>query len=69
MESRPEFVMLWLGLAKIGVVSALMNFNLREEALTHCITISAAKSLIFGSELTQGQWLHNLNEMDICLEN
>ncbi|XP_055516090.1 long-chain fatty acid transport protein 4 isoform X1 [Leucoraja erinacea] len=51
MESRNEYVGLWLGLAKVGVESALINFNLRMDALTHCITISKAKAIIFGSEL------------------
>lgn len=54
MENRPEFVFLWLGLAKIGVVSALINFNLRLETLSHCISISKAKAVIFGAELTEG---------------
>ncbi|ESO09479.1 hypothetical protein HELRODRAFT_109692 [Helobdella robusta] len=53
MESRPEFVMIWLGLAKIGVISALINFNLKHEALAHCIKVSGARSLIFGSELCE----------------
>lgn len=55
MESRPEFVFLWLGLAKIGVLSALINFNLRMETLAHCIQISEAKAVIFGTELTEGE--------------
>src|SRR6218665_876975 len=55
MENRPEFVFLWLGLAKIGVVSALINFNLRMETLAHCIQISEAKAVIFGAELTEGE--------------
>jgi len=53
MESRPEFVMMWLGLAKIGCVSALINFNLRLETLYHCIEVSKSRALIFGSELAQ----------------
>ncbi|XP_019640878.1 PREDICTED: long-chain fatty acid transport protein 4-like [Branchiostoma belcheri] len=51
MESRPVFVAIWLGLAKIGVVAALINFNLRMESLAHCINVSQAKALIFGAEL------------------
>ena len=54
MESRPEFVFIWLGLAKIGVVSALINFNLRLDTFAHCVRISGAKGLIFGAELTEG---------------
>ena len=54
MESRPEFIAIWLGLAKIGVVTALINFNLRLETLVHCITISGAKSLVYGGDLMEG---------------
>ena len=50
MENRPELVFFWLGLAKIGVVSALVNFNLRKESLTHCISIVNAKGLVYSSD-------------------
>ncbi|XP_067877322.1 long-chain fatty acid transport protein 1-like isoform X2 [Heterodontus francisci] len=52
MESRPEFVGLWLGMAKIGVEAALLNFNLRLDALTHCLSVSGAKAVIFGAEMS-----------------
>uniref|UniRef100_A0A673X8F8 Arachidonate--CoA ligase n=1 Tax=Salmo trutta TaxID=8032 RepID=A0A673X8F8_SALTR len=55
MESRSQYVGLWLGMAKIGVEGALINFNLRLEALVHCVTISNAKAVVFGSELTEGE--------------
>ncbi|KFU89382.1 Long-chain fatty acid transport protein 1, partial [Chaetura pelagica] len=51
MESRPEFVGLWLGMAKIGVEAALINFNLRLDSLVYCVTTSGAKAVIFGGEL------------------
>uniref|UniRef100_A0A7N6F9M0 Very long-chain fatty acid transport protein n=1 Tax=Anabas testudineus TaxID=64144 RepID=A0A7N6F9M0_ANATE len=51
MENRSQYVGLWLGMAKIGVEAALINFNLRLEALVHCVTISNAKAVVFGSEL------------------
>ncbi|GAB6024393.1 hypothetical protein CHUAL_009559 [Chamberlinius hualienensis] len=51
MESKPEFVCIWLGLAKIGVVSALINYNLRLQLLTHSITAAQSKALIFSSSL------------------
>jgi acyl-CoA synthetase (AMP-forming)/AMP-acid ligase II len=54
MESRPEYVGIWLGLAKIGVVTALINFNLRLETFAHCVNVAGAKSVIFGAELTDG---------------
>ncbi|XP_049324779.1 long-chain fatty acid transport protein 4 [Astyanax mexicanus] len=52
MENRSQYVGLWLGMAKIGVEAALINFNLRLEALVHCVNISGSKAVIFGSELT-----------------
>eukprot|EP00058_Branchiostoma_floridae_P009386 XP_002594874.1 hypothetical protein BRAFLDRAFT_86042 [Branchiostoma floridae] len=58
MESRPVFVAIWLGLAKIGVVAALINFNLRMESLAHCINVSQAKALIFGAELFEDTLLY-----------
>ena len=54
MENRPEFVCLWLGLSKIGVIAALINFNLRNESLILCLNASNGKSLIYGTELTGG---------------
>lgn len=55
MENRSQYVGLWLGMAKIGVEAALINFNLRLEALVHCVTISDAKAVVFGSELNEGR--------------
>uniref|UniRef100_H2M3C3 Very long-chain fatty acid transport protein n=1 Tax=Oryzias latipes TaxID=8090 RepID=H2M3C3_ORYLA len=52
MENRAQYVGLWLGMAKVGIEAALINFNLRLEALVHCIIISNAKAVVFGSELT-----------------
>lgn len=57
MESRPEFVGLWLGMAKIGIEAALINFNLRLDSLVYCVTTSGAKAVIFGGELSSGESL------------
>lgn len=46
-ESRPEFACIWLGMAKAGVVAALINFNLRSQALLHCLRAAEAVSLLF----------------------
>ncbi|KAL0993233.1 hypothetical protein UPYG_G00104990 [Umbra pygmaea] len=51
MESRPLQVALWLGLAKVGVEAALINFNLRRDALLHCVGVSASRGMVFGAEL------------------
>ncbi|XP_034275268.1 long-chain fatty acid transport protein 1 [Pantherophis guttatus] len=52
MESRPEFVGFWLGMAKVGIEAALINFNLRLDSLTYCVKTSGAKVIIFGGELS-----------------
>lgn len=54
MESRPEFVGFWLGMAKVGIEAALINFNLRLDSLTYCVKTSGAKAIIFGGELSAG---------------
>lgn len=54
-EGRPEFVGLWLGLAKAGMVAALLNVNLRREPLVFCLGTSGAKALIYGGELAAGE--------------
>ncbi|XP_078502770.1 long-chain fatty acid transport protein 4 [Lissotriton helveticus] len=53
MENRNEYVGFWLGMAKIGVEAALINFNLRLEALQHCFSISNSKAVVFGAEMAQ----------------
>ena len=54
MENRPEYVATWLGLAKIGVVSALINHNQKMQALIHAVQIANAKAIIYGTEFTTG---------------
>uniref|UniRef100_V5HEX4 long-chain-fatty-acid--CoA ligase n=1 Tax=Ixodes ricinus TaxID=34613 RepID=V5HEX4_IXORI len=50
MDSRPEFVMVWLGLAKVGIVPALVNTNLKSDPLIHSLTCIDAKAIVFGKE-------------------
>ena len=54
MENCAEYVPIWLGLSKIGCVPALINWNLRNDALVHCIKISEAKAVIFNTEIREG---------------
>ncbi|XP_035706331.1 long-chain fatty acid transport protein 4 isoform X4 [Folsomia candida] len=51
MENRPMYVCIWLGLSKIGVIPALINFNLRQQPLKHCFEVAKPKAIIFGHEL------------------
>ena len=51
VRNRIEYVALWYGLSKIGVVPALINFQLRAKSLAHCINISNTKIAIVDHEL------------------
>lgn len=51
MMNQPEYVCTWLGCAKVGVVTALINFNLRHAPLIHCVQVAESKAIICGREL------------------
>ena len=53
MENRPEYLMTWLGLHKLGAVAALVNTNLKGAALAHSIAILGARHAIVGVELNE----------------
>ncbi|MEJ0022467.1 MAG: long-chain-acyl-CoA synthetase [Alphaproteobacteria bacterium] len=48
-----EFLAVWMGLCKIGVVTALINTNLTSAALAHCINIAGASHVIVEAELDE----------------
>jgi len=50
MENRPEYIATWAGLAKLGVVTALVNTHLSGNALSHAIATSGARHLVLGEE-------------------
>ncbi|KAL1501188.1 hypothetical protein ABEB36_006565 [Hypothenemus hampei] len=50
LENRPEYVGIWLGLSKIGVVTALINTNLVAEPLLHLLKVADCKALIYGQD-------------------
>ncbi|MGH7012081.1 MAG: AMP-binding protein, partial [Caulobacteraceae bacterium] len=43
LPNRLDYIPLWFGLAKLGVVSALLNYELSGAALAHCLAISGAR--------------------------
>ena len=47
MSNRAEFIGIWLGLAKIGLVPALINSHQRQKSLEHAIIVSNSKVFIF----------------------
>lgn len=50
MDNRPEFLIIHAGLAKIGVIPALLNNNIKGHTLVHAINIADARALIIGHE-------------------
>jgi len=55
VRNRAEYVPIWFGLAKAGVIPALLNFQLSGKALAHCVNISDAKVMILDHEMAK-QW-------------
>jgi acyl-coenzyme A synthetase/AMP-(fatty) acid ligase len=51
MENRPEFVGIWYGLGKLGVITALINNNLKQKALVYSIEVAKPKVVIYDEEL------------------
>jgi len=55
VRNRAEYVPIWFGLSKVGVIPALLNYQLMGPALAHCLNISDAKLLILDHEMAE-QW-------------
>ena len=50
LMNSAEFLVLWLGLWCIGCAPAMLNFNLKGEAMIHCLKVCEAKLLIVDEE-------------------
>jgi fatty-acyl-CoA synthase len=55
MPNRPEYLAAWLGITRIGGVVALINTNLTDRALAHCVDVAAPRHAIVAAELI-GAW-------------
>jgi fatty-acyl-CoA synthase len=51
MSNCTEYVAVWLGLTRIGVIVALLNSQLAGEVLAHSIKVANPKCLIVGADL------------------
>ncbi|XP_075904514.1 long-chain fatty acid transport protein 2-like [Nelusetta ayraudi] len=51
LENEPNFLWLWLALAKLGCTASLLNNNIRSKSLLHCFSCCDAKVLVAGAEL------------------
>ena len=54
MPNRPEYLAAWLGIARAGGVTALLNTNLTGPALAHSVNIVRAKHVIVDAVLIDG---------------
>ncbi|MGI9601887.1 MAG: long-chain-acyl-CoA synthetase [Acidimicrobiales bacterium] len=53
MPNRPAYIVYWLGLAKIGAATALINTNLVGRSLAHSVSVADAGHVIVDAELAQ----------------
>lgn len=53
MPNRVEYLPVWLGVAKAGGVTALLNTNLVDHSLSHCINIVTPKVVIVDGSLRE----------------
>lgn len=69
LGNEPCFVWVWLGLAKLGCATALLNFNIRSKSLLHCFSCCGANVLIVDQELcgAVGEILPALKEKRISV--
>ena len=51
LENRPELLMAYSAMAKIGAANSMINTNLRQESLLHCLKLNAACTFIVGEEV------------------
>jgi len=46
LENCPDYPAVWFGLSKVGIEIALVNCNLEDDGLAHCINIVDAQAII-----------------------
>ena len=51
MENRIEFLISLMAISKCGAIAGLINTNLRDQSLIHCIKLIESKMCIIGEEL------------------
>ena len=51
LENRPDLLIVYSAMAKIGAVNSMINTNLRQESLKHCLTLHPVKNYIVGEEV------------------
>jgi len=54
MPNCPDYLAIWLGITRIGGIVALLNTNLKGEALDHCIRVASPTDVIAAETLADG---------------
>jgi solute carrier family 27 fatty acid transporter 1/4 len=69
MDNSIEYPCVWIGLSKIGCITALINSNLRATPLLHSIRTVNAKSIITSKQLLPGKnsFFYDLYEINYLL--
>ncbi|XP_059473043.1 long-chain fatty acid transport protein 1-like [Neocloeon triangulifer] len=52
--NRPEYAAFWIGLSRLGVVTALVNTSLRNMALEHSLNVVNTKAVVVSADLCEG---------------
>ena len=55
MNNSHEYIGVWLGLIKVGIIPAFINTNNRMDALNDCFNAFKCKAIIYDSYFTEGQ--------------
>ena len=56
MPNRPDYLAAWIGLGRVGIVTALLNTNLVGRSLAHCVSAATARRAIVDVALVPA-WL------------
>ena len=51
MDNCPAYVAIWIGLSRLGIVTALLNTQLVGDGLAHCLAAAAPRGVIVGEAL------------------
>jgi len=51
LENRPELLIVYSAMAKIGMINSMINTNLRHDSLRHCLTLHPARIYLIGEEV------------------
>jgi fatty-acyl-CoA synthase len=51
LDNRPDYIAFWAGMSKIGVRTALINYNLTGAGLAHCLKVASARAIVMAEDL------------------